>query len=307
MRRALVATLATATLIALLAILLPQDWRDRALDALNATAERWAITPPWIWAAAFAGLSICYLSRAARIWFEWRTETGLSSTQVLRLSLQHNAAVYLLPMRAGELSFPLLMRQHAGVSLADAGLSLVALRAQDATVVSALSLSVIWPAPLSFATSFGLIVLAAWLWRHLHAWQPRGPRLQRLAAALRRSRTDWVGWSLSLLMWSTKLALIALLLMQLGGLDAHVAFGGALGGEFAAALPVQGPASLGNYEASVVGGVMLVVRASGTFSLEQVAAAALAVHLFFLGVACGAGALAWLVTPWRMRRTVALA
>ena len=304
MRRAFIAALVFAALAGLLALVLPPEWRERAHEALSTTASRWSTTPPWIWVAALCGLSICYLSRAARIWFEWRAETGLSFTQVLRLSLQHNAAVYLLPMRAGELSFPLLMRQHAGVSLADAGLSLVALRAQDATVVSALSLSVIWPSPLSLAASLGLIVLAAWLWRHLHGWQPKGPRLQRLAAALRRSRTDWLGWSLSLLMWSVKLALIALLLIQLGALDAHAAFGGALGGEFAAALPVQGPAGLGNYEASVVGGVMLV-QPSDAPNLEQVAAAALAVHLFFFGVACGAGALAWLATPQKMRRKVA--
>ena len=304
MRRALIATLATAALLGLLAFVLPPEWRERALQALNATAERWATTPPWIWAASLGGLALCYLSRAARIWFEWKSETGLSFAQVLRVSLQHNAAVYLLPMRAGELSFPLLMRQHAGVSLADAGLSLVALRAQDATVVSALSLSVIWPSPLTLLASLGVIGLAAVLWRRLHDWRPRGLRQQRLAAALRRSRTDWLGWSLSLLMWGVKLGLIAVLLVQLGALDVHAAFGGALGGEFAAALPVQGPASLGNYEASVVGGVMLV-QADGVFSLEQVAAAALAMHLFFFGVACGTGALAWCATPQRMRRKAA--
>ncbi|MBV8500819.1 MAG: hypothetical protein JO006_03795 [Paucibacter sp.] len=296
MRRPLLITLVAAALFLLLAVLLPAEWRERAGQAVMATAARWAGTPTWVWCATLLGLWACYLSRAARIWFEWRRETGLPFSQLLWLSLQHNAAVYLLPMRAGELSFPLLMKRHAGVSLADAALSLVALRAQDATVVAALSLSVIWPCVPSVLASLGLIVTAAWLFRRLRGWQPQGARLQRLAAALRRSRTDWLGWCLSLLMWSVKLALIALLLVQLGGLGEHAAFCGALGGEFAAALPVQGPASLGNYEASVVAGVW-VSHAQGEPPIEQIAAAALAVHLVFFAIACAAGAMAWIAMP----------
>ena len=120
-----------------------------------------------------------------------------------------------------------------------------------------------------------------------------------MASALKRSRTDWLGWSLSLLMWSVKLGLIALLLHQLGGLGTHASFGGALGGEFAAALPVQGPASLGNYEASVVAGVWVAEAANNAISVEQIAAAALAVHLVFFGVACASGAIAWVAMPRR--------
>jgi uncharacterized membrane protein YbhN (UPF0104 family) len=91
------------------------------------------------------------------------------------------------------------------------------------------------------------------------------------------------GWLLSLGNWLLKIAVVALLLQVI--LPESVSFGvqarvsAALGGEIAALLPIQGPASLGTYET----GVWLF---SG-LPLEQapsVGMAALLVHLFCLGV-----------------------
>ena len=68
------------------------------------------------------------------------------------------------------------------------------------------------------------------------------------------------------------------------------ALAGALGGELAAVLPVQGPAGLGTYEAGVWAGVQS--QAPGTFDNAALLGAALAVHALGVVVALAAGLLA---------------
>ncbi|MEW6446226.1 MAG: lysylphosphatidylglycerol synthase domain-containing protein [Pseudomonadota bacterium] len=79
---------------------------------------------------------------------------------VLSLNLQHNLWNNLLPMRAGELSFPILMRQRFGADPAHALAGLFWIRLVDAQVLAALALgSLLWLAKVE-ALALGLVMLA---------------------------------------------------------------------------------------------------------------------------------------------------
>jgi len=100
------------------------------------------------------------------------------------------------------------------------------------------------------------------------------------------------GWVYGSASWAVKLLALGFLLSHLGGLDPLDAVAGALVGELAGILPIQGPANFGTYEAGVWAGASLY----GGPSL-QVAAPAVALHLFSLATAIVAGAIAYALSP----------
>jgi hypothetical protein len=87
---------------------------------------------------------------------------------------------------------------------------------------------------------------------------------------------------------------VAILLSSLLTIPIKAAFQGALGGEWAGLLPLQGPAGLGTYEA----GVWLAAGIKDAAVAAQLPAAALLVHVFCLAVSLGAALLAWAVFRW---------
>ena len=101
-------------------------------------------------------------------------------------------------------------------------------------------------------------------------------------------------WLLSLGNWVCKLCVVALLLSSLLAIPIQAAFQGALGGEWAGLLPLQGPAGLGTYEA----GVWLAAGIKDADVAAQLPAAALLVHVFCLAISLGAALLAWSVLRW---------
>jgi len=88
----------------------------------------------------------------------------------------------------------------------------------------------------------------------------------------------WWAWFFSLANWCVKLVACATVLSALTQLPWLWGVAGALGGELAAVLPVQGPAGLGTYEA----GVVLAMRWAGAA----------------VGGTSAAGTLAWAALVW---------
>ena len=216
--------------------------------------------------------------------------------------LLHNAAVNVVPMRAGEAGYAWIVHRQWGVPLADAVASLLWLRLQDVAILAAFAIA--WLLPLS--PTAGAALALAWLVAYALAaphlgsllgrlpWRP----LQRVGAYAQRPGQDaWrrpASLGCALANWAVKLAVLGVLLAALADISIVDALRGSLGGELAAVLPVQGPAGLGTYEAGVWGGVAL--RASATTSLAHVGAAALAVHLLGLVVGLVAALVAQLAT-----------
>lgn len=282
-------------------------WLLRQFD-LAALAAAFRATPAWVWAVSLAGLCCSYALRAERLRREWGSWFGADASRgpgpgfvaCLGLFLTHNAAIVVLPLRAGEAGYPLLLQRRFSVPVTESLKSLLWLRLQDAAVLA--TLAALWLPPLQPAERAGwaVLLLAAWVGvllfgaRALAALSARVPAVGRFQQSWLAHRNDRLGWALCAANWLVKLGVFALLLQSLAPLDLAAALRGALGGELASVLPLQGPAGLGTYEAGVWAAALLDhgVTLADT---AAVAAGALALHAFALGVALAAAAMIW---PW---------
>lgn len=284
--------LAVALSIALLAWLASNGhWR--------ALADSFAHLPASVLALAGLGFAASYLLRALRVFDEFRSDARGRFAACLRIVLIHNAMVNVVPFRGGEAAFPLLLCQTFGTPVARAVASLFWFRLQDALVVGIVAAAV-WPGvPLALRATgaLGLILFALALprWaRARHDWAERGAFAAKLgklrdafAASTRHARFGWL-WTIA--NWSVKLASQSLLLAAVLGASLGTGAAGALGAELAAILPIQGVAGFGTYEA----GAAAALLPSG-IDFEEGLRAALALHLFVIGCALAAGALAALL------------
>jgi uncharacterized membrane protein YbhN (UPF0104 family) len=272
-------------------------WMTRGIDWRRLAAAVRPI-PWWGWLVAVLGFAASYGLRALRMHAELSRRRPVRRSQCLEVMLLHNAAVNVVPMRGGEAAYPLLVHRRLGVPVSDAIGSLVWLRTQDALVLAVIAMA-LWPgiaAPVRLLGAAGLVaaVLGAVVavQRAAGSEPPAGPRVLRLAhggirALAEAPRHGWIGWAFCVASWTVKLAAVGGLLSGLSGLPLVSALGGAVGGELAGVLPVQGPAGFGTYEAGVWAGSAVGVR-----SALEIAAAALAVHAVSLTTALAGGALA---------------
>ena len=221
----------------------------------------------------------------------------------LRVMLWHNGANNLLPMRTGELAFPVLMGRWFGVRVAVAVPTLLWFRCLDLWSLVLIAGLVLGPPRLGW----GSVATAAVLWTALPAlarlWRDPAARFcarrdGRLARALQRlvegipasggGMAHTVGWTLA--NWSLKMAAYAGLLAAVGGLSWSRGLLGALGGELSSVQPVHGIAGAGTYEAGVVAALLPF-----GVDLETALPAAVSLHLFVLatgtvGIALAAAA-----------------
>ena len=263
------------------------------------TLERLSLVQLGIAVAAFAAT---YLLRAARVFDEFRAETGARFAAILRLTLIHNAMNNVVPFRGGEATFPVLLTRWFGISTTRAVVALLWLRIQDAFVVLGLA-AFVWP-----NLHWGLrtlwmaaVFFAAW-W--IPAWAGKHPELESSAGKLRNTvhkirealaestRNPWRGWMWTISNWSLKLLAEAWLLASLLAAGFGTGMAGALGVELASILPIQGVAGFGTYEA---GGAALTAAHGVTFA--DGLNAALALHLFVIACALLAGGLAIALLP----------
>lgn len=257
-----------------------------------------------IWLLTLCGLLLSYGLRGARLQVVLGLDThhappqrwlGLR-TDALRVILLHNAAVNLLPMRAGELSFPWLAARELRLPMSRALVCLMWMRLQDVAVLAGLGLA-LWPGLTLVARIAGLLGLvlcwhgAWWLLKRLLNLASPGDQaatagwhnlaLKLKAAMLEPSHHRPAAWGLTLANWMLKLAAGATLLSAISQISWPVAWGGALGGELAAIFPIQGPAGFGTYEAGVWAGVAALLERESPL-LAHVVGAALALHVCFL-------------------------
>ncbi|MEW5838201.1 MAG: lysylphosphatidylglycerol synthase domain-containing protein [Pseudomonadota bacterium] len=262
----------------------------------------WAAIPLGGLALAITLMLASYMLRAWRVadHFSIRGHFGA----VLSLNLQHNLWNNLLPMRAGELSFPLLMRQKFGADPAYALAGLFWIRLVDAQVLAALALgSLLW---LARVETLAVLLLALALIAPFAFWMMRGWLAARvanmregklralfdkaLAGLPRDARHFAVGVALTWANWLVKLAALAWVLRQFVAIDWAGAGLGVLGGELTSVLPIHAPGGFGTYEAG-----MLAALLPQGLPLGGATAAAINTHLFLLGSSLLFGLLAMLI------------
>jgi uncharacterized membrane protein YbhN (UPF0104 family) len=264
-----------------------QAWFARNRIALLAAVviAAYAVFVQWIWGwgsileewravgiptilVALALLVGTYVIRTHRMQDYFPRETKGHFLWLFRVTQIHNLLNIMLPFRAGETSFPLLMRSEFGVPLAHGTAALLVLRLLDLHALLA-------------AAGVGLIAgdghkLWAWLaWmvflvlplllfplRHPvvnYARRKLPPKLSGLMDQIddgipENTAQFLRAWALTVLNWGIKVLVLAWVLRLMGIDPIAACFGGALGGELSSVLPVHAPGGVGTYPAGIAAG-----------------------------------------------------
>ncbi|MBQ1782191.1 MAG: flippase-like domain-containing protein [Gammaproteobacteria bacterium] len=276
-----------SSLVALLTVLLfalAIEWLVGWLAVISA----WQQLPPHLQLVALPLLLGSYLLRAWRNYDYFSDKLNNQWWRCVHVTMLHNALNNLLPLRSGELSFPLLMRRHLGLGYSRTIPALLLMRLMDIVVLALLALFVslhatqhrwwlllLLPLPLA-----GLPLQGAVL-RQLLMYRRRTPvrlAVKAMAGLPRHFAAYCRCYLMTWLNWVVKLGMLAWLLAVMSRVPLPHAFWGALGGELTSILPINPPAGLGSYEAGIVAGVALWQPPSVTLL-----AAAVNVHLLLLG------------------------
>jgi uncharacterized membrane protein YbhN (UPF0104 family) len=251
----------------------------------------------------FGLAALSYFLRGARVQDYFRPRFEGRFLTVLRLSVLHNTANNLLPMRAGEMVFPWLMGRYFGHGFLDAAASLAWIRIMDLHFLGLIGIFILYLRQPSWTWS-----LVALLWLLLPPAAGLTGRLTptgrgRLEKALRLmidSAPETVGRAVRIYLWTaltwiSKFFAFALVLGYFLPVEPWQVLVGVMGAELSTVLPFHGIAGSGSYEAAVVA-ALLPLGVDATAAL----AGAINLHLFLLGVTLILGLLA-LLLPVRRR------
>lgn len=240
--------------------------------------------------ACFAGMLVTYLLRAWRIHDFYRHQARVPYYTSLRVTLLHNLANNLLPMRSGEASFPLLIRAWFGVSATRASGTLLLFRLLDLYSLALVCLTFWLSLEAGITIGLPLCVLLLVLPVLFYPLQHQLKRLTenntgkltrlvgKLLEGLPSTRIDLIRCQLiSLANWGIKLAIFAWILGSFGEMGTLSTLLGALGGELSSILPLHAPAGVGTYEAGVVAGALI-----GGAEPGDTLAAAVNLHLLII-------------------------
>jgi len=253
----------------------------------------WLAIDPAALLVALLLMLASYVVRTLRITRYFRARLAGEFWPTLRLSSWHNLMNNLLPMRSGELSFPLLMRRYYGLSPMQSVPVLLWFRLLDLQVVvligllaagMLLGLAAGWVAVfvLLLVSPLGVYVLRHWLHARLkgrsNGWQDRLVEILESLPDHPRLFLGTLFWTWA--NWLIKLCALGWVLAALAPVSFFQGVVGAIGGDLTTVLPVHAPGGFGTYEA----GVALLI---GPFvdDTKALVAAAVNLHLFVLGTA----------------------
>lgn len=253
----------------------------------------WAKLSPFKILAAAVVVFVSYAVRALRIYHYFRDEMRGAYLVCLKLFLQHNVLNNLLPMRSGELSFPMLMSRYFGIRPVRSLPTLMWFRLLDLHTLLVIALFVtLDSAPRALLVA--AVVLCAPLpyvgyrlsGRVLLWLDTRSPgKLVKLLTKMlqslpQSSRAFWITWLWTVVNWLAKLAAFAWVLSLFLNVSPVGAWLGVIAGDLTSVLPVHSVAGAGTFEAGVVAALLPFVK-SADAALE----AAVNLHLFLLGAA----------------------
>lgn len=254
--------------------------------------EPWTRVPVREIVVAAALIFTSYWLRALRFYDYFRSEMSGRFALCSKLMLQHNLLNNLLPMRTGELSFPILMTRYFAIPALRSMPALLWFRALDLHTLGTFGVLVLHKASLPWSLS--VIVLVLWVplpllsfhfstrWRHVlqrHEHRRIYKTLSRLLQGLPQAPGDfWHAWGWTLLNWMVKLGAFVWVLRLFIPISLPAAWMGCIMGDLTSVLPVHGLAGAGTYEAGVVAGLLPYGVAA-----QEALAAAVNLHLFLLG------------------------
>lgn len=250
---------------------------------------------------------LSYILRALRIQRYFIHELRGQFWPTVKLSTWHILLNNLLPMRTGEISFPILMQRYFTLPASRTIPVLLWFRLLDLQAIVLLGLlAAIWGMGLPDAWMMLVAILVpapvlAYLARHrvrqVIAARPAGKWQGRLLSSV-DSLPQSVGHFLAALGWTwanwlIKLLTLAWVLAHLAPINLAAALAGAIGGDLTTVLPIHAPGGFGTFEA----GVMAALQPFGLDATSALAAA-VNLHLFVLGSSLLAALLVLLIkTP----------
>jgi uncharacterized membrane protein YbhN (UPF0104 family) len=237
-----------------------------------------------------------YVIRTHRMHDYFPSETKGQFLRLFRVTQVHNLLNIMLPFRAGETSFPLLMRSEFGVPLAHGTAALLVLRLLDLhALLAAAGLGLIAGASRPYLAAslwalFLLLPLLLFPFKHplMEAIRNRfSGKLARIAGEIDDGLPADVAafiraWLLTVLNWGIKVLVLAWVLGLMGVSPLAATFGGALGGELSSVLPVHAPAGVGTYPAGITAGAAAFGAVKDTVALDLLAKASINAHLLIV-------------------------
>lgn len=264
-----------------------------------AVFSAWQSVSPGAAALGLGFMLISYWARISRNYGYFVPETSGRYKDVARITVIHNMLNQLLPMRSGELSFPLYMKREFAMDYARSGTGLLWFRLLDLhtllsfgllmVILSHQSLPAIWV--LWLAVTLAPVVLYLIRGRLRAILQARLPE-GRIKDLLRQAMAGlpagkWVfarSWGWTVLNWVAKFAALMGLLYQFVPAPLGTLALGVISGELTSVLPIHAPGGVGTYEAGVAAGLSLF-----TFDYEALLTGAVNIHLFILTLASALG------------------
>jgi len=266
----------------------------------------WLAFSPLLLAWLFLLTALSYAVRAVRVYAWFRPRFSGLFLPLLRLTILHNAANNLLPMRTGELVFPWLMKRYFGHGFFDAAAALLWIRILDMHFLGLVAIFVLylrdpswiwwaaatlWVAGLSVLALIGRFGVSRYL-----AGAGRIRKVARLVAGAAPQDPLLIArvyvWTTAT--WSLKFVAFASVLHHFVPVAFWRVIAGVMGAELSSILPIHGIAGSGSYEfAAVAALVPLGVNA------KLALAGAVNLHLFLLGSTLLLGALGFLLPKAR--------
>ena len=260
--------------------------------------------------AVLVTLSLCSNAlRALRIKISFELPVS-RYPQMFYLSTNHNLLNNLLPMRTGEVAFPVLIKRYFGIAVVASSSHLLLYRLLD--LVALLSIAgalALWQSDqmisiaVMLVTLFGLLLfdrgkrLVVWLLSRFNS-----PKLAKLAQAFSDLPTRGGHFGAIVLttyaVWLTKLLAFLGVVLQLSQLTLAQAVTSVAIADLSSILPIHGVAGSGTFEAAFV-------LAGKLYAIDTTALLTVAVqlHLFLLLMSFVAFLLGWLIAKLFSRQS----
>ncbi|MBL4864994.1 MAG: flippase-like domain-containing protein [Pseudomonadales bacterium] len=258
---------------------------------------QWSKASPVSVLVAVMFVFMSYIARSARLYYYFEQQINGRFLICTKLMLQHNFLNNILPMRTGEVSFPLLMRSYFQTPLITSVAALLWFRLLDFYMLLGIAGgSIIY---FRFGLGYLAVFIALWLLcsgllytlvntgvKWMMQWDTSSKLLgfmrdmaNKLEPGLPKSSKHFLTcWIATILSWSFKLLAFVWVLLIFVDCPFIEGLFGVIGGELTSILPVHGIGGLGTYEAGIVAALL-------PFAVEQKQAitGAVNVHLFLLG------------------------
>jgi hypothetical protein len=233
----------------------------------------WQKVNPALAALAFVFIAVSHILRAMRIHSLTKDKLSSQLSATIKISALHQLANNIMPMRLGELTYPLLMRRYYSVPVGDSISQLIWLRVLDLALMGAVafilllvvlnhSLVTLSAAAAILISVFIAIAVRTTAQTHFMALVSSRSWLNKPFLVLRDNVPSTKKHHAYLLLltvaaWGFKLCAASLVILFFADVSITSALTGSIAGEVAGILPIQGVAGAGTYEAIVFTGISL--------------------------------------------------